>query len=440
MSGQQARNGVWVVLAGVVGLTSAGTALAQGDDLEREPINYSKTTPDNRISRLQQQMDSGRVHLVHEGQLSYLRSLLKELQVPESSQMLVFSKTSLQRQRIGPKTPRAIYFNDDVYVGYCRHGEVLEISAVDPKLGTVFYTLDQNQEERPRFQQQTDNCMLCHASTQTYRVPGHIVRSVYSDPEGYPILSAGSYRIDHTSPLKNRWGSWYVTGTAGPQEHLGNLIIRGKRVVEPVENSSGLNRTHLDDLCDCSAYLTPHSDIVALMVLEHQADGHNLLTRASIAGRQALHQEQTLNRELKMPATHRWDSTMSRIRSVADPLVKYLLFCDETALTARVQGTAPFAEEFAQRGPRDSRGRSLRDFDLHKRLFKYPCSYLIYSPSFEALPERVKEYVWQRLWDVVSGKEQSKEFAHLSADDRQAIREILKETKTNLPEYWVSSR
>jgi hypothetical protein len=432
-----------LVLAVLVGLVSVGPVLGQADDFEREPINYSKATPDNRVTHLQQRLDSGQAKLEYDRRFGYLRSLLKELQVPESSQMLVFSKTSLQRQRISPRTPRGIYFNDEVYVGYCQHGEVLEVSAVDPKLGTVFYTLEQTQAEKPRFQRHTDNCMLCHASTQTYRVPGHINRSVFSDAEGYPILSAGSYRIDHTSPLKDRWGSWYVTGTHGEQTHLGNLVIHGKRVVGPIEDTSGLNRTCLDELCDCSPYPSKHSDIVALMVLEHQADGHNLLTRASFAGWQALHYEQTLNRELKLPASNRWDSTLSRVRSAADPLVKYLLFCDEAPLTGKVQGTSGFAEEFARQGRRDAKGRSLRDFDLEKRLFKYPCSYLIYSPSFDAMPGMVREYVLQRLWDVLSGKDQSKDFAHLSPADRQAIREVLAATMKDLPACWqttVSSR
>lgn len=436
MSEQQRGPGVWSVMASLLMASAAAPVSAQGDNFEGEPINYSKATPSNRISRLQQSLDAGQAGLVYENRSGYLRSLLKVLQVPESSQMLVFSKTSVQRHRISPKTPRAIFFNDDVYIGYCQNGDILEISAVDPNLGAVFYTLEQNQDEKPRFLRQTDNCTLCHASTQTHRIPGHIVRSVFSDAEGLPILSAGSYRVDHTTPLKNRWGSWYVTGTHGNQSHLGNLIIQGKRVVEPVENPIGLNRTTLEDLFDASVYPSKHSDIVALLVLEHQADGHNLLTRAHFAARQALHYEQTLNRELRMPATHRWDSTMSRIRSAAEPLVKYLLFCEEAPLSGRIQGTTRFAEEFSRQGARDTKGRSLRDFDLERRLFKYPCSYLVDSPSFDALPEQMREYVMQRLGDILSGKDQSKEFAHLSAADRQAIREILLETKPSVRGYW----
>ncbi len=227
-----------------------------------------------------------------------------------------------------------------------------------------------------------------------------------------------------------------MTGTHGKQTHLGNLIVRSKRVQEPVDNSAGMNRTTLGEMVDRSAYLTGHSDIVALMVLEHQAEGHNLLTRAAFQTRMALHMESALNRELGEPANHRWDSTTIRIKSAGDPLVKYLLFCDEAALTEKVTGTSGFAEDFAKHGPRDPKGRSLRDLDLERRLFRYPCSYLIYSPSFDALPAPVKDYVLRRIWDVLDGMDPGKEFTHLSAADRKAIREILVATRPNLPDYW----
>jgi hypothetical protein len=269
-------------------------------------------------------------------------------------------------------------------------------------------------------------------------VPGHTVRSLFVEPSGLPLLSAGSYRIDHTSPLEHRWGGWYVTGTTGKQQHLGNLIIRTRRVPLPVENKDGLNVTDLSGRFDRKGYLSGHSDVVALMVLEHQAEAHNLLTRAGFTARQALHDEATLNRELKLPASHHWDSTGVRIRSAGDDLVKYLLFSEEAALTGTIKGTSTFAEDFQKRGPKDRHGRSLRDFDLKRRLFKYPCSYLIYSEAFDALPEAMRKYVWQRLWAVLTGRDKSKDFEHLSAADRKAILEILVATKTGLPDYWRS--
>ena len=415
----------------------ARTAAAQ--DFEHEPINYATATPDNCVSQLQAKLDSGQAALTYDPQVGYLKSVLDSLNVPVSSQTLVFSKTSLQGQRIGPRTPRALYFNDDVYIGFCQNGEVVEVSAVDPQLGAVFYSVDQEASEKPRFERQIDNCLICHGSNHTRGVPGHFIRSVYVDSVGYPVLAMGTHRIDHTSPLSKRWGGWYVTGTHGRQEHLGNLIVQGKQEREPVDNAAGQNVTDLSSRFRTKAYLSGHSDLVALMVLEHQADAHNLLTNANFKTREALYAEDRLNRELGEPDGHRWESTTTRIRSACEMLVKYLLFSDEAALTEPLQGSTTFAEDFAARGLRDPQGRSLRDFDLQRRLFKYPCSYLIYSKSFDALPAEAKDQVYRRLWDVLSGADQSKSFAHLTQEDRTAIREILLATKTGLPEYWTSA-
>jgi hypothetical protein len=406
------------------------------DDFDREPINYSKATPENVVSQLQRRLDAGQVRFDFDERRGYLRSVLRALNVPESSQMLVFSKTSFQRQRIAPKTPRALYYNDDVYVGYCSDGDVMEISAVDPQLGAAFYTLDQERVAKPRIARQNDSCLLCHASSMTQSVPGFLVRSVFSDAAGFPLLASGTFRIDHTSPLKNRWGGWYVTGTHGKQKHLGNLIVTDKRMPEEIDNSAGMNVTDLKGRFDGSKYLAGSSDIVALMVMEHQTMAHNLIIAASLQTRMALAQEAALNRELKQPAGYRWESTTSRIKSVGEPLVKYLLFGEEAELTEPIQGTTSFASDFVTRGPRDKRGRSLRDFDLKRRLFKYPCSYLVYSRAFDALPAEVKGYVYKRMWDVLNGTDKGPDFARLTAADRQAIVEILTATKPGLPTYW----
>ncbi len=411
----------------------------RADDFYREPISYETARTDNPISRLQARLDEGAVRGVYDAKLGYLPWLLNELGVSPTSQTLVFSKTSLQRHRIAPETPRALYFSDDMYVGYCMEGDVLELSAVDPNLGAVFYTIDQTEPDRPVITRQSDKCLLCHGGSQTRNVPGHLARSLFVDPQGQPILSAGSYRIDHTSPLERRWGGWYVTGKAGDQKHRGNLLIRTRRVVEPVDNQAGLNVTDLGNRFDRRRYLTPHSDIVALMVLEHQAEGHNLITRANFATRQAQHQEAALNREMKLAADHKWDSTGSRIRSACDPLVKYLLFCEEAPLTAKIEGTSGYKEVFERSGTRDAKGRSLRDLDLQSRLFRYPCSYLIETAAFDALPDVAREYVLGKILDVLTGKDKSPEYAHLSSSDRQAILEILRATKKNLPAAWKAA-
>lgn len=423
------------VLLGLVSGLGVG-AVSASDEFERAPIRYSEARPDNAVARLQARLEAGKATLTFDGELGYLRSVLKELQIPVSSQVLVFSKTSLQRHKIGPKRPRAIFFNDDIYIGHCRNGAVIEVSVADPNLGGVFYTLEQSAEKRPAFVRQTESCLLCHGSSQTRGVPGHLVRSVYPDSSGLPVLSAGTHRTDQSSPLERRWGGWYVTGTTGTQSHLGNVFLNRPRPPEDVAKLGGVNLTDLTGRFDTSAYPSVHSDVVALMVLEHQVEAHNLLTRASFQTRLALHDQRLLNKELGRAADTQSETTYRRIKSACEPLVRYMLFGGEAKLTDKVKGTSSFTEEFARRGPRDGKGRSLRDLDLEKRLFKYPCSYLIYSPVFDALPDAAKDYVLRRIHDVLTGRDWTGEYDHLSAEDRQAILEILCATKRDLPAYW----
>ncbi len=427
------------ILAATVFLVIWSSVCLAADENEQPPIKYSQSDPDNCVSRLQSRIDRGELQLPYDDDHGYLRALLAALEVPVESQLLVFSKTSMQRHRISPRTPRAIYFTDDVYIGFCRSGDVLEVAAVDPQLGAVFYTLDQKRTDQPRLLRQTDSCLLCHSSSRTEGVPGHVVRSLFVDSGGQPILSAGSYSVDHTTPLERRWGGWYVTGRHGSQQHLGNLIIRGRDVPQPVENAPGQNLTQLSERIDVDKYLSPHSDIVALMVFEHQTLVHNRLTMANFAARRALQYEREMNRAFGEPEQRRLESTMRRVQSAGDDLVEALLLVGETELTAPIRGTSDYADKFSQVGPRDSHGRSLRDLDLQHRLFKYPCSYLIYSQAFDELPREMRDYVWKRLWEVLSSHEDMEPFTRLSRDDRRAIVEILRGTKPELPEYWTEA-
>jgi len=407
------------------------------DDFENPPIEYSATEPHNRVSRLQEKLDKEEVKFTYDQEHGYLRSVLDALEIPVESQMLVFSKTSLQLRRISPKTPRAVYFADDVYLGFCQSGDVIELSAVDPQLGTVFYTLDQRQTDAvPKFERRVDNCLICHSSSRTNGIPGHLVRSLFVEKSGHPMLSAGSRSVNHTTPIEKRWGGWYVTGKHGTQKHLGNLILERNDHPSKADNSDGMNLTSLAKYFNTDRYLTGHSDIVALMVLEHQVLVQNRITNASFTTRQALSYNDTMNRALENEEGTRLDSTTRRIHSAGDKLVDALLFVDEAKIEDTIQSTSGYAEKFVEIGPKDKQGRSLRELDLTKRMFKYPCSYLIYSTAFEALPEEVHKYVWKRLGEVLSGEDTSEKFAHLTAEDRQAIVEILRDTMPSLPKTW----
>lgn len=420
------------VRAFIVLLFASLAPQAHGDDeYERPPIAYSQSAPDNRVSSLQAALERGELTLTSEPRFGYLPDLLKHLEIDPATQMLVFSKTSMQRTRISPRTPRAIYFNDDSYVGYCHAGDVLEIAVADSKLGAVFYTLDQTNSESPAIVRETHKCLQCHGGAQTDDIPGFVVRSLFVGPSGLPILSEGSHRVDQTTPVKNRWGGWYVSGALASQPHLGNLIVRDRDAPKPWKNVEGQSVNDLSDRFLARNYLTPHSDVVALMVFEHQAYVHNLITRASFAARQALHYEAGLNEALGNPTNHRLESTTRRIETAGEKLVRGLFLADEAAVAGPISGSSEFAEQFIGRGPHDDQGRSLRDLELNRRLFKYPLSYLVYSKAFNDLPPVMKQHVSQRVQEILAGRG-GEGFRRLTDADRQAITEILRDTKPEL--------
>ncbi|MEZ6042014.1 MAG: hypothetical protein R3C20_16040 [Planctomycetaceae bacterium] len=397
-------------------------------DYEQEPINYSTSQATDPVARLLERLDSGETRLNWDDDHGYLKSVLKELQVPVSSQVLVFSKTSLQVSRITPRTPRAIYFNDDVYVGWVQRGGVVELSAADARLGGTFYTLEQTPGDRPRIERETAHCLQCHGSTHTRRTPGHMVRSVYSDAGGLPVYRLGTFLNDDTSPFENRWGGWYVTGTHGSMSHMGNVVMDQDGEVEDFDRESGANITRLSDLVNTKPYLSDHSDIVALMVLQHQTTFHNVLTAANHSGLITARDAIIMNKALGRPEDHESESTERRYSSAAEKVLKGLLFSNEWPLQDTVKGTTSFVEDFQSRGPFDSQNRSLRQFDLKTRLFRYPCSFLIYSDGFTNLPPGVRNRIWSRLDEILDSRDVSPAFSHLSPEDRQAIREILIDT------------
>ena len=403
---------------------------------EKEPIDYYKGELNDPVSKLIRKLEAGQTKLEFDDKHGYLPSLLKVLGVRPSSQTLVFSKTSFQLRRISGRTPRALYFSDDVYVGCVQDGDVLEISSVDPNQGAIFYTLSVEDTEQPVFLRDKGQCLICHASSRTQGVPGHVVRSVFADRAGQPQYGSGTFTTDHTSPFLERWGGWFVSGKHGSLRHLGNAFVEDKRRPERLDLEAGANLTDLSELVDVSPYLRPTSDIVALMVLEHQTQMHNFITLANYEHRTAYHYQQTINEALERPADFVDDSTRRRIASATEKLVEYLLFSGEFRWDAKVSGVSGFDKEFTELGPRDSKGLALLDFDLQTRLMKYPCSYLIYSDAFAHLPQEVKHLVYRRLWEVLSGKDKTKPFEHLTDEDRTAIREILWETKPDLAAFW----
>jgi hypothetical protein len=414
---------------GVALVAAAGpVALAQYSSAAEHPaIAYSTATPTDPVARLITRIDSGETALAFDPDHGYLPALLRALKIPVSSQGLVFSRTSLQVDRIAPWTPRALYFNDEVYVGWVQGGPVMEIASVDPKLGAVFYTVKQEAAAKPTITRETRTCLLCHDSaSSTGGVPGFIMRSVISDRHGYPVSSDLGSTTDQT-PVADRWGGWYVTG-AIPVPHLGNAMTPAlsteignvKSYLAQAKLRAGGTVRDLTSRFDTTPYLAPDSDAVALLVLAHQTFVHNLITAA---GYQA----------------HSTPDEPMRVEGAAERLVQALLLARSAPLEGQVTGTSSFAAEFPRHGARDRQGRSLRDLDLGTRVFRYPLSYLIYSDSFAALPAPVKQFVYRRLREVLGGRDQHPRFAHLSAADRTAIREILEDTKPDFAQHAASA-
>jgi hypothetical protein len=388
-------------------------------------IQYAQQAPDDPVARLAKRVASGEVKLDYDARWGYLPALLKQFGLNVDSQVLVFSKTSFQATKISPRAPRALFFNDEVTVGSVQNGDVLELAALDPTQGVNFYTLDIEKTDKPTFDRR-DTCLQCHQGIGTLGVPGILVSSVYPGPDGMPAFRGNAMITDHRSSFDQRWGGWYVTGTHGSQHHMGNAVAHQASQPQLLETQGTQNLTSLEKKFDVSRYLAPTSDIVALMTLEHQTRMTNLMTRIGWDTRIAQH-------DGKLD-----DAARDRINGGIEDLVTYMLFADERPLLEPVEGVSTFTKTFPQRGPRDKQGRSLREFDLQTRLFRYPLSYMIYSPAFDAMPAMVKDRVYQRLYEILSGKDDSQTYARLAPDTRHAILEIVRETKTNLPDYWVA--
>lgn len=407
-----------------IAILAVSQAWSQDIDIEAKPIEYSNTPDQNVVRDLIRKLKSGETTLGYESRHGYLRSLLKALDIPVSSQVLVFSKTSMQIQYISRRNPRAIYFNDNTYVGWVRGSSIMEISTNDPNLGAAFYTVEMS----PRsalVRRENYNCLACHISTMTQGIPGHTVRSVFPKADGTIDFRTDSFVTDHRSPFSERWGGWYVTGLHGKMKHMGNSVLRGTKL----DTSRNSNLKNLRGEFDTLDWLSPYSDIVALMVLEHQTQMHNSFTRSSFAVRQA-----TYNAEQASGGTIDSDSAVGEeldllVKTSAKDVVDNLLFCGEAKLDSEVSGSMVYRDEFVSRGPVDSKRRSLREFDLTSRMFKYPCSYLVYSDAFDTMPTVLHDEVIRQLREVLEGENISAEYAHLTPATRATILEILHDTK-----------
>ena len=386
-------------------------------------IRYYESAPDDPVAHLAKQLQSGQVKLEQRADASgYLASLLEHLGIKTDSQALVFSKTSFQAPTISPSNPRAIYFSDDVAVGYVRGGDGLEVAGTDPKQGVVFYTFNVDKSGAPSLTRR-DVCLKCHQGPATLGVPGVFVGSVFPNPLGVPQRD-GAIITDQRTEFKDRWGGWYVNAKRGEQVDRANSVASNPAEPDVLDTRGQQNLPNLMGRFSPAGYLSPVSDIVALMTFEHQTQMTNFLTRVGWEAR-------------VVPSDAKpGDPVRRQLGADIEALVTYMLFADEVPLKEPIEGVSTFTKTFPSRGPRDSKGRSLRDFDLEKRLFRYPLSYLIYSAQFDALPSEIRERIYRRLYEILTGKEQNGKFEKISAENRRAVLEIVRDTKPGLPAYW----
>jgi len=391
------------------------------------PAEYRNGKPDDAIARLAKAIDGKSETLAFEPKQGYLRAILHELHIDSSSQVLVFSKTSLQTPYIGPQSPRAIYYNDGCYVGWIPGAPNIEIVAVDPNLGPQFYTLANQRTGSPHLVRQTDECLQCHDSPMTENMPGVMTRSVYASPDGTLLTAGGSYVTTSKSPIEERWGGWYVTGDSGSQLHMGNEPARGDEQNPTIDRERGVNVTDLNRYFDTSGYLTGHSDIVSLMILEQQTTIEDAITQAAYATRAAQKNAQSML-ALGWERSHIDAETAERIDHACEPLVRALVGADEPALTSPLVPSNDFAKRYALSAPADGQGRRLSELDLKTRVLKYPCSSMIYSEAFRGLPGVARDRVLGRLREILGGKDPLVRLAGVTPENRATALAILNAT------------
>mgnify|MGYP006995471386 CR=1 FL=1 len=391
-------------------------------EFKAAPHDYLQHEPTDRFAGLLKKLRSGEIQLDTTDDKTLLTSLLKALDIPVSSQMLLFSATSLQSEIINPRNARALYFNEDTYVGFVPGGKI-EIISMDPTHAAIFYIFERLQPGGPLpLISRSDKCFNCHAGNATKRVPGLIAESVL------PMLSGASletYRRDeqgHQIPLENRFGGWHLTGGHHLTETHANLM-------GVTRASSGFTKMPVEPgkLWDINRHLLPTSDILPHLVHEHQIGFENRVFHAAYLMRQLV-------------AEGRGDLPMSAkptVEELANELAQYILFANEAKLPRQgIDGDPNFIREFQRNQKPLSNGASLKQFDLKTRLFKYRASYMLYTESWQQLPKILKERVYYKMAEGLRDQNPSPDYAHIPAEEKKAIRIILKETLPGLPSWW----
>ena len=402
-----------LLLACLFVLRAAADPLA----IDAPPHEYWTRPLTDRFTRFKTEMEAGRLVLdAAGGEKEYVQGLLRALEVPASSQMLIFSTTSLQLRFITPANPRALFFNEDVYVGYIP-GARIEIVSIDPAAGGVFYIFDVPRGAEPPRIERSNRCMNCHAAEETGFVPGLVIKSVLPGVRGGSLNSFRRGVTGHGVPFAERFGGWYVTGAEPLGEHLGNVL--GQYA------GGGIEKVALPpgERFDFARYPAATTDVLPQLLHEHQIGFVNRAVAATYKTR-ALLAQGPVNAD-----------GVGELAKEARALTRYLLFADEAPLPRQIAGDAVFQKDFL-RNRRAVGGASLKDFELQTRLFRQRCSYMIYSAAFQGLPPAMKQHVYRRLWEALNTAKPDPEYAYLPAGEKHAIRAILRGTLPDLPGGW----
>lgn len=389
-------------------------------DIEAAPHRYSSSPTQDPFSRLRAEVESGRLHLESHNEKEFLVQLLTQLKVPISSQLWVFSTTSLQLSRISPSNPRALYFNEENYVGYVPGGRI-EVISMDPRLGGIFYIFD-IPHETPNWRiERSDRCMNCHAGSDTDFVPGLLLKSVIPGRAGGSLTAYRSNDTGHGVPLAERFGGWHVTGENGFTNHAGNCIGQ----LSP----QGLKRFPVlpGERFQMETYPVSTSDLLPHLVLEHQAGFVNRLTELVYWTRTVQHLE-----------GDKWTSSHSaELERKVSSFLRYVLFADEAPLPAGgIRGDSAFRQAFLGSRRASPDGSSLKDLQLRDHLFHYRCSYMIYSSGFREAPAKLKRVFYENLGRVLKSPSAQDGFGYLPPEERKAIYGILRSTLDDLPPGW----
>jgi hypothetical protein len=401
-------------------LATSALAAPFAGDIELPPHNYSSRPLTDRFTKMKGDLEAGRIPLDRTSEKAFVQSLLRTLGIPASSQALVFSTTSLQLRYITPANPRALYFNEDLYVGYIP-GARLEIVSLDPEAGAVFYIFDVPRGDQPITTERSSRCANCHVGADTGYVPGLVVKSVVPGPTGGSLVSYRQERSGHGIPFSERFGGWYVTGRHSIADHWGNTIGRMS------EGKIQRNAITPGQYFDYSKYLVGTTDVLPQLLLEHQTGFVNRVVEAGYRARAALHADGG-----QLTPAH-----TAELTEQARLVTRYLLFADEVPLPAGgVEGDAVYKKDFLSTRKTAPGGASLKDFDLRTRLFRHRCSYMIYSPVFTGLPAVMKQAIYRRMGEALNTTRPDREYTYLSAVEKQLIRGILKATLPDLPAGW----